>query len=259
MSPIPLSEIHQSSDRLSSNLALPSWVNGQLGLDIQRTLAIMDMGGIRSLRISPDRERQGTARPLISGINLDGSVIASSLSADVQTKDFKSIQTSDASGFNLRNSTWTDVKISISLQALEEYISNKKKPQREIGSWTPSVDKAVRSGITKESVRHLLLNHTKEQLLAGIIFNTKKTVTFLAIAGLFVKELAPAMPALLLAASSSWIIPYAILTTDGIKKYGKNAGGKGFRISLLPGYELDRAASLVLMNRRPLVVPMRNN
>lgn len=252
----PLSEIESETSRVSSSFDLPTWVKGSIGVNVPRLVAMMDVSGIHSLNILSDYRVHSDRQPMIQSIDSHGTATAVSDRSIAISPFFKSQSHSGKDRAVIRNSVWTSVELILLLHELEKRIQQNQKKLSVVESWVPHIDHALRSTVLKEGIQHLLLGHTPEQLTVATIINAEKIVSASALGVVSLNENAtPEVVASMIAFNSvSWIIPFFFYMFEGIDRCGRNKDGAGYRVSLIPGYELDRALQLFLMAKTKSLV-----
>ena len=255
----PMSEIYFMSSRIRVTLPFPSWVEtDKVGVNIPRTERLMNLGGIRHIRFVGDVDGEHTsAVPVSVGLNTDGSQIAGmgSLRESVKMQTLERDGAPDRRA-SFRNAEWTSATIRVNLNEIQRRIHDQNKNLRNAASWTPYLDKSLRWGIRKAGSEHVLTNFTAPQKIMSFLINIHNNLlmsTNLTIHDILSKHV-PTLPnpGYLLFCTAANFALFSMLESV---LHGKDDGsGSGYRLSLFPGYEIDRAAVLQVLSRTKRVV-----
>jgi len=244
------------SPRIKSNLNLPNWVNtDEIAIDIDRTLFLMSLGGISSMKIVGKTGMETTeSMPIIVGIGQDGSTLGGRISASTKIEKFTNEsllgKRRPFQGF-LQNSVWTNLLIQLNLDEISNSIRYDSKSLKKSSSWIPHIDKAVRTSIINSGINHLLRGHDNLRKFGALLVAGDGILLDrfgISIINLFSGDFNFKIPNLQEVAfeiaftSISWAIAYSML-------YGPEKNGSGYRFSLIPGWEADRAILLQILGR----------
>lgn len=227
---VPLSQAN--TDRIKSELYLPFKLEEQIGMDTKRVHTLLQLGGLRTLRITVDDKRKASEiqQPQVIGINSDGSAIA----GNGQTKK-SPLFISKTDGINegslTKQARWRDVQVKFNIEELKQQILGDGGNARDPGRWGREIDHGIRSSLVE----------TGENNLLDFGFDTAdgaRSITWYTLGGL-VTVLGGLSPAIAFAASS---ITFNLLANSIIGGVEKSGGGA--RTSLFIGPEIDRALAL---------------
>lgn len=259
----PISRVHEESDRIRVAIPFPSWVEShRIGMDVSRTERLMNWGGISSLQVIGDPDGQRTAvMPITVGSTRSGARFAG-MGAAKESTSLESLQ-SNMDGnhrWAFRNAEWTSTKITLNLPEMQRMIDEKKGSLRKPESWTPNIDKALRRGIRKSGTEHLLTHFTPSQVLLNLWINVNNSLLSSAHLSIydFLARAQPRVPDIRSLIFDT-VFNFTFWSTMESFRYGIDTGkGTGYRISLFPGWEIDRAAGLQVLSRtQKLVRPIR--
>lgn len=258
----PLSKVHYESERVRIHMPFPSWVDTELmGINLLKTERLMNIGGIKNIRLVGDVNGEHTdTMPVSVGVASDGSQYAGMAGAKEAVKSH-SLEMSKIGGSrpSFRNSEWTSATVHVNLEEIQRQIEEKKGNLRKSESWVPYLDSALRWGIRKAGSEHLLTHFTGWQQIFSAYININSGIleaSNLSITDIMARA-KPHMPSL-----ENLFVPYAInfvvwTALESVLKGVESKSGTGYRISMLPGYEIDRAAVLQVLSRTSkLVKPM---
>jgi hypothetical protein len=218
----------------------------------------MNTGGISFLRISRQSTDKTSTNPVTVGIAPDGSAYAGSAGAVTKVPIFNiNLEPSEMQKSTfLHNSRWTNVGLHLNLEEMQQRITDKKGNLRHAESWSPLLDQAIRSGIRKAGCQHLLKNFSVWEKIFAFTININNGLLDAADISFqhFLSGSNPKLPTVE-SLISSYVFNFVLWTiietaTNGIE----NRSGSGYRISMLPGFEIDRAAVLQVWSRRTKLV-----
>lgn len=264
---IPIKEAGNTPpNRVRFNVSLPEWLESErIGIDLRRTQRLMNLGGISHVRVGLLKDPENSVViPTVVGIAPDGSAYAGKLSAKTKVQYYGCNQSDTRGKPLIQNASWVDLDILVDMEAMKNRIGDREQELRAPESWTPHFDRALKEGIRKTGTKHLLKGHTGLTTLTAIYINLFDGVLSSAnanyinpIDGLIRGSYTPykPTPTTLAAAFSTNFIFYNLV---GVAySNGKVRDGAGYRVSLFPGYEIDRALALQILGRTStLVKPM---
>ncbi len=240
--PLPKVEQEQPENNLEIRLNLPSYVDqDRIGVNLTNIVKLNDWGGIRRLRVVGKYDMdKSTEIPEIVGVNSDGSAIASKKAAKVEVPTFESFSMNSDWHSSYIANRWKSVAINLNLDEITQTVREKPEGVRSAKSWARELDGGIKHPIRAEGHKNLL--HDMESLdkygLANIAFIGG---FFSAVSYVFHGEITPSTFA------GAWVgnrlvsLVYAKLDSN-------------FRFSLVPGYQVDRAAILSVVSRTKTVV-----
>jgi hypothetical protein len=223
----------------------------------------MNLGGINHLKLAGETDNgRTTTMPMGVGLNPDGSRLAGMGIAQEKVKSFSLETEVGKYRPSFKNSEWAAATIHLNLEEVQRKIDEKRGDLRKAETWAPHINEALRSGIRKAGTEHLLTGFTSWQKFFIFLVdfnNTLLTASHLSIVDLIARN-QPKIPdagTLILGLSFNFIL-WTMLESAF---HGRDIGtGTGYRISLLPGYEIDRAAILQVMSRtNKLITPISSN
>lgn len=250
----PITEAYRNSERIRFNVPLPGWVDtDKIGINIFKTERLMHMGGIKKLLIAKSaNDDETTSMPVTLGIAPDGSAYAGRVGAKEKTPAFESESEGANRSFVTQNHSWTNLKISLNLHEIESRLLKSNANLRQAESWTKPLDEIVRTGIRQAGTKHLLTLNPAQKFWALFINLSSPLIDLPR----YVSMGDPQKIALQIARSVA--INFLIWSIMQ-KGFGLLIDPKYYyRISLFPGYEIDRALILQLMARSiPLIAPIK--
>lgn len=259
----PISDVWFRSDRLRFQIPFPTWVEDQnIGVDVQRAERLMRLGGIEHTRVVAQKHGEASvSMPTIIGVAPDGSAYAGRVAAAKRNPTYEyEHQPVNAYEF-FQNLIWTSLKIELNLDEVEGRILESGKSVREADSWTPHLDKALRGGIRRAGTDHLLRGHNSLRLGTALFINIHQSLMDAAGVSLYDAMLGkfnphiPKVGELALEAGFEFVW-WTLYATWVYRKRHQGA----YRVSIFPGYEIDRAIGLQLLARTlPLVKTIEND
>jgi len=256
-----LPEVYYRSERVRMQIPFPSWVDTEkMGVNLLKTERLMNIGGIKHIRVVGDVNGERTvSMPVSLGIAPDGSQYAGMIGAKETTKSLSLESKAEGGRLTFRNAEWTTAVVHLNLEEIQRQIDEKKGNLRKADSWIPYLDSALRWGIRKAGTEHLLSHFTTWQKVFIFWVNINSGVLQASKIGVFdiiarLQPHAPSLEYLLINYSLNFVI------WTGLESflYGfEDKSGKGYRLSIFPGYEIDRATILQVLSRtNKLVKPI---
>ena len=144
---------------------------------------------------------------------------------------------------------------------MQRKIEEKRGNLRKADSWTPYLDNVLRSGVRQAGTEHLLTNFTGVQKafiflvdIHGTLLTSFNLSIFDIVAGL--KPTVPTADMLLFNVSFVFLLWTFI---ESARRGRESSSGSGYRVSIFPGYEIDRAVILQVLSRtNTLIAPITN-
>lgn len=256
---IPIKDVWLASDRIRFDIPFPSWTESErIGIDLKRTLKLMNLGGIRDTRIEEQKNSHTSqASWVFTGVNPDGSTSAGATATIERVPTFGFENTEIDKKAIFQNAIWTSLRLSLNRKEIEARINLDKKSLKKAESWTPYLDHALRHGIRRSGTNHLLKEHGPFQIAVALYFTIHEVLmdaAKISLWNILFRQFNPHLPSLNEIAYELGI-NFTALWIAGMLLYGReNKNGTGYRFSLLPGYEVDRAILLQLLSRTlPLI------
>jgi hypothetical protein len=254
-----LPEVCYRSERVRLDIPFPSWVETEnIGVNLPKTERLMNIGGIKHLRVVGEVNGERTvSMPQSIGVAPDGSKYAGMLGAKEASKSMSLESNIQKTGMIFRNAEWTSTVLHLNLEEIQRQIEEKKGNLRKADSWTPHLDNALRQGVRQAGNEYLLTHFSGIQKFFIIWSNLSIAFGSSTILGT-VTESKPIIPAVV-SLSFNVMLSFALWTLAESFFYGRENGkeGSGYRVSLFPGYEIDRAAILQVLSRtNKLVKPI---
>lgn len=247
---IPLSELDGYSDeQLSWRVPLPEYVPTEsIGVNVNRLKWLSHLGGIGHLRIDTQDGDQTTYQPEITGIDTSGSATAG-MKVVKQKASLSAAETSpnstDRAIVRYSEYQWGDGHITLNATEMAATVLNKTRDSditvRQPDVWSRVIDKGLRKGISKV---------TEEQLLRGVTLLSKVGLGLVSMNVLGAVGIFP----------DADLIPVGLLSSlyvQGIQSYLAWTDGLPIserRLSLIPGYQIDRLTVVKGLNRAQKLV-----
>jgi hypothetical protein len=238
--PLPKVEQEQPEDKIRIALNLPGYVDqDRIGVNLTGIRKLCNLGGIRQLVVlGKTDEETSHVIPEVSGMNSDGSAVASKKMARVTVPTFEARQQhNSAESHDLIAHRWVDLNINMNVDEIGIRASEKKGGVHAAGNWARELDRGVRVSIRRAGNKNLLHNLEVDDKV--------KYLTQLGIDGIFLSF------ALLtnwgLAFDSVFIIGTPIYTQIVERIYRWE--DPDYRFSITPGFQIDRAIALGITAR----------
>jgi hypothetical protein len=145
----------------------------------------------------------------------------------------------------IQNTRWGNYQVDFNISEIQGIIQNKKLTLKDGNNWRPILDEGLRKEVSNLGTKNLL-SFSKNQLIETFLYNVGPIFWVLK------------NPEILI-----WGIPMnTIMQTmfrlsDGTIDTIENGKGEGYRLSLIPGLEIDRALVLsVAAAGKPILTDM---
>lgn len=254
---VPINESRMFSSRINVQIPFPSWVESdEIGIDVDKTLSLMNMGGIRNLKVRAN-ESEGSYTALVTGIevNQDGSVSAQRVIAREKTISVDHTNNTVERKVPFQNSIWTDTNLRLGIVDMQRKLEDEGKNLRRAKSWVPELNGSLGKGLRRAGTKHLMKDLDSERKRNAVIMNAPSTIflIFNTIALLTNEQYSPETYAALTSTflAFHFVMGNLLPLTRDMPDYKT---GEGHRISLFPGYEFDRAALLQIASRTKKLV-----
>lgn len=250
----PISEIAYRSKRVRMHVPFPSWVDTEnIGINLLKTERLMNLGGIKHIRVVGDVIGERTSSmPVSIGTAPDGSQYAGMGGAKEKTKSLSLDSGVEGDRHVFRNSEWTASVMHFNIEEIQRRIEEKKGNLRKADSWAPYLDSTLRWGIRKAGTEHLLTHFTTLQkafshfyinINTGILHASNLSIEHI------IARSQPRIPSL---GTLLFLYTVNFIVWTGLSSFVRgieDKSGKGYRLSIFPGYEIDRAAVLQVLSR----------
>ncbi len=145
---VPIAEAQ--TDRINArNLHLPPYLNGRIGLDLEKTTRLMNIGGISHVLLESKEEDERPA-PQIVGFDAQGT--AYSGYAKLKTQSASEIEERGLKSGSPKSEEWRAMKIALDTQLIAQDIMAKKGEVGSVSNWIKPLNREIRNDILKESV-----------------------------------------------------------------------------------------------------------
>lgn len=246
------------TDRIDIHIPLPTWVDtDHIGVDLYKMTGLLNVGGIQSLRITvQESSEKSKAIPVATSVNPDGSSTAGMSSVSTRVDEFETSLDPYSNQPFIRNAVWAQGNIAINMDEVKQKVLESPQNIREADSWVSHLNRVITGGIRKIATHHLLQSHDIKQKIMvfcvcgdGIILDSLG----IGLSKFLSNKINPHFPKVEeVVANAVWEFCFWSLWSTFF--YGFENNGKGYRLSLIPGYELDRALAIQLLTRTmPLV------
>lgn len=247
---VPLSEANTS--RLRTVVDLPFGIEDSIGLNVPRTHLLCQVAGFRFLRIETDWEGETSqVVPQIVGVNSQGGAYAGA--ASIKRVSACNYEYKGRDGlYTWKQARWSDLRLTFNVNEIQQRIMDSGNNVREVGLWSQEINTALKQGIVRAGVRHLVFGlDASEKVLTAVNYSSQLNLA--TDFSLLIRS--PGFHALNFPLLMIEFIGVSIIfNVFHSVNYGRERGGSGRRLSLFMGPELDRAAVLSVLSRtQPLV------
>lgn len=231
------------TDRVTFNIPLPSYVPvEQLGVNLLRIEKMMDWGGIERLTVTGKSGETSVSVPVAVGMNKDGSLTAGKSSSLIKVEPYKVVGSHDLPDSRYRNSQWNSCLIILNLSEIVQRINLANKSVRSLPPWADHLDEHVRKAIRRTGTTHMLTGLTRSQKITALTANFHKILPVLA-------SMETSPTSLVTTKAIGVALFYYLLIIGGGKAAAALGQSDPYRMTLFPGYEIDRAAVFQLLTR----------
>ncbi|MEK7089257.1 MAG: hypothetical protein AAB920_00360 [Patescibacteria group bacterium] len=131
------------------NLHLPPYLNGRIGIDLEKTTRLMNIGGISHVLLE---SREEDERPVPQVVGFDAQGTAYSGHAKLKTRSVSEIEERDLKSGGPKGEEWRAMKIALDTQLIAQDIMAKKGNVGSVNNWVKPLNREIRNDILKESV-----------------------------------------------------------------------------------------------------------
>jgi hypothetical protein len=240
--PLPKIEQEQPEEDLEIKLNLPQYVDqDRIGINTSNIIKLNNWGGIRTLRVVGRYDMETSILiPETAGINSDGSANASKKVTKVEKPTFEGYSSDyNWDTFSIAN-RWKNVEINLNIDEIGQRIKDKPEGIRSSKNWTRELDSGINRPLRAEGHKNLL--HDLE-------FLDKYSYRNIVIVGGLISSI--------YYANSGHLTLGGFLgfyLGDRIVTLVKSINKPELRLSLFPGYQIDRAVVLSAMSRLKTIV-----
>lgn len=156
---VPIDEAH--TDRIRFVSEFPYVDKKQIGVNLNRIQQIMDLGGIRSLRVSTVEKKEESHSPTVVGFDSQGGAYAGKTSSRTigETHEYEGkVHRDKESGF----SPVVDLTINLNTVEMSGRIS-RKEGVRSADAWSREIDRIVKKGMRDSGTRVLTIETWKRE------------------------------------------------------------------------------------------------
>lgn len=247
---VPLSEVYSESIR--SGLNLPFGLSDEIGLNVKKAEWLAQVGGLRTVVIKNDPNGETSkVQHNIVGINKDGSGMAGASKVDYAPTSGLEMKQDK---YRIHSARWADVTIKINTEEVTNRILGKSLTATDPNSWVPDLNRAISTEVRKAGNKQLLpISPDYFGFFWVYSWNA-----FYAISSAIEAERF-SVPLVLLSIAGKNIVSGIVWETISTIFSGAESRGKGSRLTLGIGPELDRAAVFNLsFLGKPLVASLEN-
>lgn len=250
---IPVDQANLDSNRVRVNIPFPGWVEtDRIGIDLTRTHKLMDLGGIASVQLRSSEDAAANSVPMIVGMAPDGSGYAGRAGRKTYTPESSSDFDLRSQNMFYHNYDWANVDIKLNKKVIEQKINNAKGNLRKAESWAPYMDRALKKGMLESGTRHLLVNLKPSQVFWAVFVNMNPAFDAVR---MMVSHFKPSTVETYVFIAAFNVVWFNLMNCTFRSGIGRN--GSGYRINLIPGYEIDRAFLFQILARTaPLIAPI---
>lgn len=144
---VPIAEV-QTQRINARNLHLPPYLNGKIGIDLEKTARLMNIGGISHVLLASKEEDE---RPVPQVVGFDAQGTAYSGYAKLKTQSVSeavhNLRPADSKG-----QEWRDVRIALDTQLIAQNITHKRGGVASVNNWVKPLNREIRNTIRREAM-----------------------------------------------------------------------------------------------------------
>jgi hypothetical protein len=240
--PLPKVEQEQPEDRIRITLNLPGYVDqDRIGVNLTGISKLCRLGGIRQLVVlGKTDEETSHVIPEVSGMNSDGSAMASKKMAKVTVPTFES----SVHDYSRRNKwigdRWITLNVNMNVDEIGLRVSENEGGVHSPKNWARELDKGLRTPIRKAGDQNLLHDLESSDKNGYFVMAYSAAIaiplTISLARGTFNPELG---------------LVYLLATIAGNRLREKilTLKDQDHRFALFPGFQVDRAIALGITSR----------
>lgn len=253
----PLNALEEEgAPKIDIALGLPAYVNTEkIGVNIRTLHRMMRVGGLSTLSVVGTAGETSSYTPNIDARNSDGTASASKAGIEKIVPTYavhRELQETMITPPYITG-RWADATVAVNLDEIQDRIGKKKELIRSPEAWGKHLDSALRDGVAKAGVEHVILDSTNLDKLK-FSMNTTMGYTYPDLNFGFAADIANPVEGFV--ANSLWF--HALTNVLDRMHYQTikhvTDDTEGFRWSLFSGPQFDRAALLKSMAQMNKVV-----
>lgn len=175
---VPIAQV-QSQRINARNLYLPPYLSDRIGIDLEKTTRLMNIGGISHVLLESKEEDE---RPVPQVVGFDAQGTAYSGHAKLKTQRVSEIEERDLKAGGPKGEEWRAMTIALDTQLIAQDIMAKKGDVGSIGNWIKPLNREVRNNILKESVSFSLSPST-------FVFDYTRDITTSLVSGILIAKI----------------------------------------------------------------------
>ncbi len=232
--------------RIRTNVELPFGLEERVGVDVRRTQAMMQLGGIRHLKLQSEEGETSKVSGIVVGVDRQGGAVSGGIRSETVPVSTSKAEFTRGQKWR-KQATWKDIKVTLNVEEAKRRFLDEGGDVRRPERWAQHVDKAVRGAVVSQGVRHLVDTSTYEKVLFGIAYAGGIATAGGVGLGDIIFHTAKPHPPTIEGIVGQFILIGAFWSVWDLLSFGPERPGEGRRISLFVGTEPDRALALGIM------------
>lgn len=247
---IPISEAN--TPRIRTTATLPFHLEDRIGLDIEYLTRLIHIAGFQSIKVTTDNEGETSSTVVQTvGFGKNGTAIAGKGKINKVPTYSQKTENQSMSNPNwtsrfleTKHTIWPFLTVEINNNEIKQRILQSDQVVTNPSNWAIEINKAIKEAVRKEGMKNLVLTKPK---LWDFMWLGSFGISCVSIFN---------------GGNPFFSIPFNELirnlsVSEGFTNIENFQKGQGYRLSLFPGYELDRAIALQIHSRsKPIVVPL---
>lgn len=235
------------TERIRTVAKLPFGIENDIGMNISKLQIALQLGGIDHLKILSETEgEKSSVSTSIVGMDAQGNAYAGRSKMNVVP--VSSSEVSNTEGEEFRKQTqWLNLSISLNTEELKQRLMTSGKSVRKPQYWAIEINKALKREINKNCIRHLVGDFSVfEKILVPLVYADDIAHSMnMGLLNIMTRTFSP-QPLNVLSLLGNLTYSGIFFSAWDSMVYGPEKKGQGRRISLFLGYEIDRAALLLV-------------
>ncbi|MCL5113611.1 MAG: hypothetical protein M1372_00375 [Patescibacteria group bacterium] len=145
---VPIAEV-QTQRINARNLHLPPYLSGRIGIDLEKTTRLMNIGGIGQVLLESKEEDD---RPVPQVVGFDAQGTAYSGQAKLRTQKISETQAYELKPADSKGQEWRDLRITLDTQLIAQNIMHKKGGVASVNNWVKPLNREIRDTIRREGM-----------------------------------------------------------------------------------------------------------
>ncbi|HWA52218.1 MAG TPA: hypothetical protein VG895_04140 [Patescibacteria group bacterium] len=238
------------SSRVRTEVQLPYGQEDSIGIDTTYATQLIHLAGFRHLKIvSKNNGDVSSVEAQIIGRSGNSAIMGATKVNEVAIQSNELNPDKHIKG-NSKHYSWPELQVNLNTSEIRQRINDKGLATKNSSEWSNQINLAIKQAIRKQGTEHLLLSKTT---LTDKLDGFQIVLCF---GSIIAGEAYPIYPTIIIGLTQGARIVRSFENLQGLENFKE---GRGYRLSLIPGIEIDRWLLLQAYSRvKPLVAPLNN-